>query len=331
MHFIGCDVSKLTLDLAGMIPSGSPKPLILKVSNNPSGLTQITRWLDQHWLGQRSDICVVVEATGVYHLPAAEQLHTAGFKVTVCNPGRAADYSRSQNRVNKSDASDALSLQRYGAGLEQIHWFEPNLPEIAQLKALLGLMDQLERDIRRWRNRLEKAQFLPCGGLPTKAIRRQIRNLERELTRTQKDIDALVASSESMKRDQQLMCSITGIGTKTSQRLLPLVQAGRFKSARQMAAFLGLTPCHRTSGTSLRSPGRLSGRGDPRLRAALYMPAVSAIQHDPGMKGFYRTLIKRGKTPKQALTAVMRKLVHVCYGVVKNQTPYQQDWGCLPN
>jgi transposase len=330
MHFIGCDVSKLTLDVAGIPLAGRSKSLFLNASNDRSGWMVLTRWLDRHWPGDRSAVCLVMEATGVYHLLAAGYFHQEGFRVTVCNPGRAAQYSRSQNRLNKSDASDALSLQRYGAGLERIHWFEPAPADIAQLNVLLGLMGQLERDIRRWSNRLEKTAFLPAGALSARGIRRQIRNLEREVARTQAEIDALVDASETLARNQQLMCSITGIGAKTSLKLLPLVQRNRFQSARQMAAFMGLTPCHRTSGTSLRSPGRLSGRGDPGLRAALYMPAVCAIHRDPQMKCFYRALIKRGKTPKQAITAIMRKLVHLCYGVVKHQTPYQEDWQGLP-
>lgn len=330
MHFIGCDVSKLTLDLAGGDPHRDTRMLIHTVPNSQAGWRQLTNWLEQQWPGPRSEIGIVMEATGVYHTLAARYLHAAGFRVVVCNPGRAADYSRSQNRMNKSDALDARSLQRYGARLEQIHWFQPNSPEIEQLRALLALLWQLEKDIRRWHNRLEKARFEPAGDAVCAAIKRQLRNLERELKRTQAGIDTLIASSEALTRDQQLMCSIQGIGPKTSQSLLPLLHQGRFTSARQVAAFIGLTPCHRQSGTSLHPPGRLSGRGDARLRAKLYLPALTAIKWNPALGAFYGTLIERGKTPKQAITAVMRKLVHLCYGVIKNQTPYRADYGCLP-
>ena len=107
---------------------------------------------------------------------------------------------------------------------------------------------------------------------------------------------------------------------------MPLLHCGRFNSARELAAFLGLTPCHRQSGSSLKSRGRLSGRGNKNLRSKLYMPALSAIQHNPEMKAFYETLLKRGKTKKQAVVAVMRKLVHVCYGVINTQTPYIENY-----
>ena len=330
MHFIGCDVAKLTLDLAGCDPRQASRTRTCSVANDPAGWQQLTRWLEQHWPGNRSRIGVVMEATGVYHNRVAQYLHAAGFKVMVCNPGRATDYARSQNRLNKTDGLDARSLQRYGARLEQIRWFEPNLPDIDHLKALLALLWQLEKDIRRWTNRREKACFEPAGMTVRSPIERQIRNLKRERDRTQAAIDDLIASSEALTRDQQLMCSIQGVGPKTSQSLLPLLHNTRFASARQAAAFIGLTPRHRQSGTSLNAPGRLSGRGDPRLRAKLYLPALTAMKWNPELKAFYASLINRGKSPKQAITAVMRKLVHLCYGVVKNQTPYRTDYGCLP-
>ncbi len=269
----------------------------------------------------------MLEATGVYHLPVAGHLYNAGFKVIVCNPGRSAEYARSQNQLNKSDALDARSLQRYGSRLEKFHWFEPDRPVIQNLKSLLALLIQLDKDVLRWQNRLEKLSFQYPGSVAQKSIKRQLRNLQREQDRTQQAIDALIQGDDVLKRNQRLMCSIKGVGPKTSQTLLPLLDAGRFSSARQLAAFLGLTPCHKSSGSSLKSLGRLSGRGDPRIRAKLYLPAVSAATTNPELKRFYQSLLARGKAPKQALTAVMRKMVHLCYGVVKNQTPYQENYG----
>lgn len=329
MHFIGCDVSKLTLDLAADKGDKQTRISFLKVSNQRSGWTEVMDWAESCCQADRSDICVVMEATGVYHLPVAAYLSSMGFKVQVCNPGRSADYARSQNRLNKSDKLDACSLQRYGSSLEKIHWFQPDSPQISQLKFLLSLLDQLDKDVLRWQNRLEKASFQDANAASIPACKRQLRNLKREQQRTQQSIDRLVRDDEQLRCNQRLMCSIKGIGLKTSQQLLPLLYGGRFESARQLAAFLGLTPCHKTSGTSLKKSGQLSGRGNAKLRSKLYMPAVSAIQWNPELRAFHDTLLARGKTEKQAITAIMRKLVHLCYGVVKNQTPYQENYAAL--
>lgn len=330
MQFIGCDVSKKTLDLANCKGSKRRRGATLKVHNLPTGWEQLMQWAESHHQADRSNICFVMEATGVYHLPAAAYLSTAGFNLILCNPGRAADYARSQNQLNKSDLLDAESLQRYGSTLEKVHWFTPDSPEISQLKSLLSLLDQLGKDLMRWQNRQERATYQAPHSTVLVAGKRQIRNLQREMDRTQAAIDELVQANAELSRNQQLMCSIKGIGVKTSQQLLPLLHGERFESARQLAAFLGLTPCHKKSGTSLNSPGRLSGRGNARLRAKLYMPALSALTHNHELRTFYNTLLNRGKTPKQAITAVMRKLVHLCYGVVKNQTPYRENYASLP-
>jgi len=329
MHFIGCDVSKQSLDLAWTQPDTQAWAKPLKVANQRTGWQILKQRLVQHCATDRSDICVVLEATAVYHLPLATYLSGAGFRVLVCNPGRSAEYARSQNRLNKSDRLDARSLYHYGSNLQKFHWFQADSPQINQLKALLGLLDQLDKDIQRWRNRLEKATYQFTATATVVAIKRQLRNLQREQLRTQAAIDQLVQGDDDLRRNQQLMCTINGVGRKTSQRLLPLLQHQRFESARQLAAFLGLTPCHKSSGTSLKSPARLSGRGNATIRAKLYMPALSAIQHNPELKAFYQRLLARGKTEKQAITAIMRKLVHLCYGVVKNQTPYQEHYAAL--
>lgn len=322
MHFIGCDVSKLKLDLAAATRTH-------QVDNTHSGWDTLIQWAEAQCQVQCSEICIVMEASAVYHLQAAAYLSLAGLKVLVCNPGRSADFVRSQNQLNKNDRLDAGALQRYGSTLQDVHFFQPDPPEISELKSLLGMLDQLERDIRRWQNRLEKAHHQYPGSSINRSIKRQIANLQREQVRTQQTINTLIRSHQPLRRNQQLMCSIKGIGPKTSQRLLPLVHGNRFDSARQLAAFLGLTPCHKTSGTSLKTPGRLSGRGNAAVRAALYMPALTALQHNPEMSAFYDRLIMHGKLPKQAITAVMRKLVHLCYGVVKNQTPYKENFGAL--
>ena len=329
MHFIGCDVSKKTLDLAWFDENLRRWASALKVTNDPCGWQNLTQWAEQCGRLDRSEICVVMEATGVYHLPVAGHLSSMGFKVLVCNPGRSADYARSQNQLNKSDKLDARALQRYGSRLEKIHWFQPDTQEISQLKSLLRLLDQLDKDVLRWQNRLEKASFQYQCTASIAAIKRQLRNLHREQERTQQKIDQLIQGHEELRRNQQLMCTIKGIGLKTSQQLLPLVNGERFASARQLAAFLGLTPCHKTSGTSLKKPGQLSGRGDANLRSKLYMPALSAIQWNPELSTFHTTLLARGKTEKQAITAIMRQLVHLCYGVVKNQTPYIENYSAL--
>ena len=326
MHFIGNDVSKKTLDIACFDKARKRWSKPCKVSNTKPGWDVLIRWAEKQTQAPPEAICIVMEATGVYHVKAASYLSKAGLNVIVTNPGRSAEYAKSQNRLNKSDKLDAQSLQRYGSQLQKYHWFIPDLPEISQLRALLSRLRQLGKDLQRERNRLEKCAFQEGSRWAQSSVQRQIKAITREQKLAQHQIDQLIKDNANLKRDQDLMCSIKGIGKITSQWLLPLLSAQRFNSAREVAAFLGLAPCHKSSGTSLKTRGKLSARGNADLRARLYMPAMSAARTDPEMKAFYQGLLAKGKPKKAALTAVMRKLVHVCYGVVKHQTPYIENY-----
>lgn len=323
MLMIGCDVSKATVDAAWLDEQRQRWFERPKVPNNRRGWHQMLSWIEKNSGKACTAFTLVVEATGVYHRPLVDFAHGKGLRVIVTNPGRAAENARSHNRLNKGDRLDARSLHGYGQELKKVFEYEPDSPEINGLKAMLSRLRQLDKDLTRERNRLEKCPYIAESQPLAASIRRQIRALEREKKLIQGQIDDLIHSHPDLQRLQILMRSIKGVGKGMSQWLLPHLYRQQFASARQLAAFLGLTPIHKRSGTSLNKRGRLSGRGNGYVRSRFYMPAVSAITHNPELRQFYDTLIRRGKSKKQALTAVMRKLVHICYGVVKNDEPYR--------
>ena len=325
MQFIGCDVAKATLETATQ--GNNDRVANRRFDNRACGYRALLTWIRACHDCPADEICVVLEATGVYHLPLVAYLSEHAIKVLVANPGRAHAFAQSQNQVNKNDQLDARTLQRYGRSLDlsKQHFFAPHRKEISGLKALLSRHTQLDKDRQRERNRLEKCDFTPNSGQPEKSIRRQIRHLERELKRIDDQINALIDSDPELKHNNQLLCSIKGIANKTARWLLPLLDQQRFNTARELAAFLGLTPCHQSSGTS-RKPGHLSGRGNRLIRSKLYFPAITAANHDPMLRRFYQGLLRKGATKTQALVAVMRKLVHIAFGVIKHQQPYDPEY-----
>lgn len=326
MQVIGCDVSKATLDAAARVSEDGSFSQLAKIPNGPGGWKRLLRWMSEVTGCEASQLCLVVEATGVYHWPLAAFMCAHDVKVVIADPGRAAEFARSRGMMHKNDKLDANMLQAFGAQLERPRYFEPDTPEIQALKAALQRLYQLNRDLVRERNRLEKCAFIPASDDLAGSIKRQLRQLRTEKQRVQNHIDQLIASHPDLQHVIDLLMTIKGIGKLTAQRLLPLLYCQRFDSARQFAAYLGLTPARRQSGTSLNGRGRLTGRGNRSLRAALYMPAVCAITHDPAMAQFHDRLRQRGKQPKQALAATMRKLAHIAWGVVHNNTPYQPDF-----
>lgn len=134
---------------------------------------------------------------------------------------------------------------------------------------------------------------------------------------------AHVQSASRLKEAVALLCTIPGIGALSAAQVLSEVPGlAQFKSARAVAAYAGLVPSERQSGTSVRGRARLSKLGNARLRKALYMPALSARRWNPLVRALGERLQQRGKRPKQVVVACMRKLLHLCYGVLKTGRPF---------
>ena len=122
----------------------------------------------------------------------------------------------------------------------------------------------------------------------------------------------------ALKRQRDLLITIPGLGDRTACRLIAeLGDVRRFDNVRQIVAYVGLNPRQHQSGRKRASHG-ISRTGPPSLRAALYMPAMVARSHNPLLKVFAARLESRGLTAKQVIVAVMRKLLHLAYGILKS-------------
>ena len=124
-----------------------------------------------------------------------------------------------------------------------------------------------------------------------------------------------------------MLISIPGVAELTAARLLAEIQdVRRFESARQLAAYAGVTPRQFTSGTSVHGKSRMSKMGNVHLRKHLYMPAMVAKRCNPIIQEFCERLKERNKLPKVVIGAAMRKLLHIAYGILKSEQPFDPDF-----
>lgn len=321
MHYLGIDVSKDKLDICWL---KDPVRVTIKTKvlpNTPKGLQQLRQWLDKNLPASPAQCHICMEATGIYHEAAAYFLHDYGCRVSVLNPAHSRDFAKALGSVHKTDKADSMVLARYGAALQPAAW-QPEAPEVRQLKALLARIDALQTDLQREQNRLEKALTARTPVEVEQSIRQMIANLNEAIARLQRQRDDHIDRHPQLKQDVKLLQSIPGIGMQTAVRMCALYRSRNFVSAAQMAAFVGLVPKMRESGQQ-RGRVMLSKKGSAALRAALYLPAVVSKKYNPDIAAQYARLLKRHKTPMQALGAAMRKLVHICFGVLKHQTVYQ--------
>lgn len=318
---LGIDVSKAKLDAALWL-GASRKWYATKADNDAAGALKLLNWMCAKAAVASTDCRVVLEATGVYHEIAAEVFHDHGCEVVIANPKRVRDYASGKGLLNKTDAVDARALARYGAEGDELIAWQPPPPEVRTLRALVARLDAVTQDLQREENRWEKAQATDTPIAVRESLQRSLVGLRAERDRLLRAIDDHYDQHPPLKQQRDQLQTIPGVGQVTANRMLCLLRRHRFESARQAAACAGLVPVEYESGTSVRKRPRLSKQGDPTLRATLYMAAIVAARHNPALRKVYLGLVDRGKSKMAALGALMRRLIHIAFGMLKHNMPF---------
>jgi transposase len=319
-HPVGIDVSKDKLNAAILLAPQKARTKV--VANDVAGFEALLQWV-QHQVKDKLPAHFVMEATGHYHLPLALFLNDRGCHISVVNPAQVKRFGESLAARTKNDQKDCLIIARFAALMRPALWNPPPL-EYRQLQHLLQRLDQLDKMLRQEKNRCETLSVEGCPQEVINSVRNLIDYLESERKRLLEEIRGFVEKHQTLKEDVAILTSIPGIGELTALRLaIPLEGGKRFRTARQFAAYLGLTPKERQSGTSLRGRTRLSKMGPRGLRKALYMPAIVAKSLNPDVRALFDGLVERGKSKMAALGAAMRKLSHIAFGVMRNRTTYR--------
>ena len=324
LNIIGIDVGKMSLDCAWLRDLDQDKPKRKKVKNSPQGFKSMLTWAQDVSGLAASELSFMVEPTGIYHEFLVQFLDQRQATIYLVNPSRVRKFADGMGILSKNDLIDADMLTRYGLQNRKLQPYQPEAQEISDLKSLLNRLDTLERDLRRELNRQEKiSQSSTIHRLEKQSIRRTVRYLETEIKRFKKHIGEAIKSTASLEKDYELLLTIPGIGAKTAWAMLVTLRSRRFASAPEAASYLGLNPIEKQSGMTRYRRPRLSKAGNGRFRQALYFPAIVATRKNPDIKAQYDRLLAADKSKMCALGAAMRKLVHICYGVLKHQRPYE--------
>ena len=309
---LGIDVSKKKLDVALMFDGRTLKK---KFDNSPKDFKLLQGWL----MSLRIEwVHACLESTGTYGEAVAEFLHEKGHRVSVVNPFQIKSYGNAGLKRNKTDPADALLIADFCLVKNPREW-HPMPAQVKQLQALNRRIEALDQMLIAEKNRLDVAP----KEVRT-SVKRIIRTLETEIKNVHRLIKEHIDNHPDMKQQNDLLLTIPGIGQKTSQLLLGEVEFRKFDSARAVAAQAGLTPRKDQSGTTL-NRSRLSKVGNGRIRKALYFPAIVAVQYNQTIKQFASRLSQNGKTSMEVICAAMRKLLHIAFGVIKNNRPFDPN------
>lgn len=319
---LGIDIAKLSFDAALLSSDGKDvKPIHRTFSNDEGGFQALTDWLQQNRVTDPAQLHTCLEATGHYGATLARFLVDWGCTVSVVNPAAIRAFARTELSRAKTDKADAARIARYCRMHQPRPWTPPD-EAVAVLQALIRRLETLKQMRLMERQRLDGAPAAVRDSL--QAV---LDVLEHQVAAVEHQIRDHVNRHPELKRQRDLLESIPGLGELSAAT--PLAEWGdvsRFRSARQLAAFMGLVPHLFESGTSVRSRPTLCKMGRPRLRRAVYFPALSALRCNPLIRALAERLRAAGKSKMTVVGAVMRKLVHLAFGVLKSGKPFDPDF-----
>jgi transposase len=310
---LGIDVAKAKLDCALVLPNGKFRNKS-GIANTPKGFAELSQWLDAHHVRQ---VHVCMEATGIYWEGIAEHLSNAGHRVSVVNPFQIKSFANACLVRSKTDKIDARLIARFCAERHPEPWQAPSASE-QTLKALVLRLEALQAMRVQEINRAEVARDAVRNDIVA-----HIDWLDGQIKELLQKIRRHIDNDPDLKGKRDLLDSIPGVGEHTIALLLAFcIHPGRFGNARQAAAFAGLDPRQHESGSSVHGKPRLSKIGHCVLRKALYMPAMVTLYKTQWGQQFRQRLAAAGKAPMLIIGAMMRKLIHVAFGVLKSGQPF---------
>lgn len=317
--FIGIDISASSVDVVSCVQGRYSKARQFKQS--PEGHKALVA--DIKALQPQ---CIVLEATGVYYFDLAIALSDAGLPVAVINPKSSKHFAQVKLQNSKTDRLDAALLAEFARRMEPRLWMPPDQHRQA-LRSLGRQINRLIGSRTQAKNRLHAMKATrSTPSLVIEDEQEAIDMLDQRVERLRKAAMQYLDQAPDLKRLYEHFCAAKGIGEASAMALLAelAVLPDHLKSG-QISRHAGLDVRLHQSGTSVQQAARISKAGNTYIRSALYMPAMSAVQHDPNAKAFYGALVARGKTKKQALVAVMRKYLTGLWACLKNDAPFDSS------
>lgn len=322
--YVGIDIAAERAMVAWQVPD-TGEVGTLEIAQQRSDYAQLVRQLRQY--APPAQTLVVMEATGLYWLALADYLYEQGFVVSVINPLQARRFAQLQQQHAKTDVIDAHLLARYARHLHPAPWTPP--PAICyQLQQRLSYRQDLVEMRTQQRNRLHALKHNPhAEPAIEQRLRHHLAYLDSEIKALDAELKALLAQNHPWAEAARRLRTIKGFGLITIAWLLVATQCFAFcQTPEQAAAFAGLVPYPRHSGSSLRANRSVGRGGHSPLRTALYMATLAAARYNPSAKTFYERLLARHKPNKVARVAVARKLIHIAWAVVVKERDFDPDY-----
>jgi transposase len=198
----------------------------------------------------------------------------------------------------------------------------PASPAQQHLRALLTARETLVQERLRLSNRQHAAGYTTCQALVAELQAPVLAAIEAQIAHINRELAKLAAADTPLGAQLRVITTIPGLGLTTAGALLASLPLDRLDTSPQVAAYVGLCPQERSSGSSLRGRSHVGPLGPAALRKALSMPAIVAMRANPALRVFAERLRAKGKRPKVVITAVMRKLLLLAWTLERTGQPF---------
>lgn len=317
-HFVGCDVSKDTLDFA-LFEYGKDYRSFqhIQVENNLDGFRRVRSWLRDLKI-KKEDVVFGMEHTGFYSCAFAEWCHKTKFTFVFLHPMDVKNAcSRGRNKTDKVDAqfiADYIYLMR-----ERL---EPSQPESHTIKTLRQLYNERALAVKTCTMFKNQSKTLN-GSKSEKRIDKTIVAIQAQIKAIENEIKTVIKADEKIQTNYDLLTSIPGIGfVNAVQTIIATANFTRFQTARQYAKFACVSPMSIQSGSSIRGGNHVSRAGHNEIKPTLTEAARSAINNDCQLKEYYNRKRSEGKSHGCVMNAVKFKLICRMFAVIARQQPY---------
>ena len=261
---------------------------------------------------------VLIEATGRLESTFVEMAHQAKLPLVICNATQVRQFAKATGRIAKTDRLDAADIAHFGEALKpRLSVVKPK--KMQQISDLIAVRRQLLDMSTMQKNRLKR---MPVSvHAPIRAV---LKSIEKEIAAIDRKLDKLVSEVPEWRDKRDRLLSAKGVGRVVAYTLLSeLPELGQL-NRKEIAALVGIAPMNKDSGSY--EGKRVIRGGRAKVRTALFMSIMTAIQHHPTLKPMYEKLIQNGKPKKLAMIACMRKQLTILNAMMKNGTYWNEEY-----
>lgn len=313
---LGIDVSHETLDIHFI-----DQQEVVSKNRIENSCTSIVNFLKQY---DPNNIFIVAEPTGTYSDKLFELAHQHGFEIRLVNPQKSSRYTQVMGHLNKTDELAAELLTQMGSTLD-LSVYTPPSQAMKERKQIVMTINALSKQSRALSNQIHAMeQRLSPSSSALGALKVALAIMQEQIQKLEQELQTL--TDEEADEFAKYAGSVVGIGPKTINLLLIYTNGLKnFDNKNQLPKFIGTVGSVHQSGTSINRRGRITKSGPSLLRACLYNAAKSASRFNHACKALYQRLRTNGKPHKLAMIAVINKLLHQVFAVVKSKNLFDNE------